>query len=375
MHLKSLSLENFKNYADLSLDFDDHSPIFLVGKNGQGKTNLLQAIVILALSKSFQSVPLSELVNWHSQDKALAEYFRIKADVETKEGTKQMEVFCGKSKKYPKTLKINELKTKPKDYVGNLRIVLFTPLDLNIVFLAPQLRRRYVNFFISQIDREYLDHLSEYQVYLRHRNKLLSSIQEGNGNDDQLDYWDEKLAAHGSYILWKRRDVFDLINEHLGQHYQKISSETVDLIIGWKKEWPANNVEGFQRVFYEYLKEKRKRDIEVGSTCGGPHREDFTFRMNDRNLADFGSRGECRSSILALKLSELALIKEITGDSPVVLFDDVFSELDEIRQKNLLKLFEADQVFITTTHLDFEIEGGVVWEVDNGEITLSPLAP
>lgn len=372
MKLQSLELTDFKNYSQLSVDFDEHSPIILVGKNGQGKTNFLQAIVVLALSKSYQSIALQELVNWQAPEgsEEIPEFFRIKGSLDSNDGHKEMEVFCGRVKKYPKTLKINDLKTKPKDYVGNLRIVLFTPLDLNIVFLAPQLRRRYVDLLISQIDRDYLDHLSDYQGYLKHRNKLLSAIQEWRSKESELDYWDENMAKHGAYVLWKRREVFGTLNKLLSKNYENISSENVELKIDWKKEWEAVQVSDLEQLFHEYLLSKRHRDIEAGSTCGGPHREDFVFSMNDRDLADFGSRGECRSSVLALKLSELELIKDVTGDSPILLFDDVFSELDEFRQKNLLNLFKADQVFISSTHLDFAIENGVVWEVEEGGIIL-----
>jgi len=376
MHLKSLELTNFKNYSDLKVDFNDHSPIILIGMNGMGKTNFLQAMVILALSKSFQALPLKEFVNWNSeaQLQGLPDFFRIKGTVVTDEKTKELEVVCGKTRKYPKTLKIDGLKMKPKQYIGNLRIVLFTPQDLNIIYLSPQLRRRYVNLLISQIDPDYLEHLSQYQVFIKHRNKLLQAIQEQKTGADQLDYWDEKLAEHGSYLLWKRREVFNQLNEELSQHYESISSEQVKLEINWSKDWPAAGLDEFRENFQGYLLEKRPVDISIGNSCFGPHREDFSFSMNDRDLADSGSRGECRSAILALKLTELSFIKKITNDSPVVLFDDVFSELDESRQKNLLNLFEADQVFITSTHLDFQPENGVLWEVSDGNILSSKSA-
>lgn len=371
MRLNSLKLSNFKNYAELSMDFDDDSPIVLIGKNGQGKTNFLQAIVILALSKSFQGVALKEMVNWYSgaEEQGLPSFFRINGNISSKAGEQDLEVFCGKTKKYSKTLKINDLRTKPKDYIGNFRIVLFTPQDLNIIFLSPQLRRRYIDLLISQIDRDYLEHLSSYQVFIKHRNKLLQSIRDGKSSTDQLDHWDEKIALHGSYILWKRREVFTELNNKLTSEYEKISGEPVALIVSWKKDWEGKEVEDFHRTFADYLLEKRQRDIDCGSTRGGPHREDFEFMMDGRCLAESGSRGECRSAILALKLAELNFIKDLTAECPVVLFDDVFSELDEDRQKNLLKLFEADQVFITATHLDFELKKGTIWNVDAGKIS------
>lgn len=376
MKLLSLQLENFKNYHQLSFDFGDVNPVVLIGNNGQGKTNFLEAIVVLALSKSFQPLALKEMVNWHlSEEKTgLPEYFRIRGTIETGTGIQELEVFCGKTRKYPKTLKVNDLKVKPQDYIGQLRIVLFTPQDLNIIMLSPALRRRYVDLMLSQVDRDYLKRLSKYQVVVKHRNKLLGMIQEKKSSSDELDYWDDQLIEHGSYVLWKRRKVFEALNHSVAEHYKQISHEEVELQLVWKKEWGSGGSENgsadHERItkdFREYVFEKRTRDILVGSTCGGPHREDFFFQMNGRNLAEFGSRGECRSTILALKLAELEFIKETTGESPLLLFDDVLSELDPDRQQNLLELFDTDQVIITSTHLDGDLKEGV-WNVLNGKL-------
>ncbi|MDF2378703.1 MAG: DNA replication/repair protein RecF [Candidatus Gracilibacteria bacterium] len=377
MRITSLQLENFKNYEKLSFSFGDTNPTVLIGNNGQGKTNFLEAIVVLALSKSFQPLALKEMVNWYlsEAETGLPEFFRITGTVEAKGGESQLEVFCGKTRKYPKTLKVNDLKVKPKDYIGTLRIVLFTPQDLNIIMLSPTLRRRYVDLMISQVDKVYLEHLSKYQLVVKHRNKLLGAIQEKTSSADELGYWDEQLVEHGSYLLWKRREVFGVLNQRLAEQYQKISGEKVELEVVWKKEWGrGENFENHMDLgdlvseFNEYISEKRFRDIATGSTCGGPHREDFFFQMNERNLANFGSRGECRSTILALKLAELSFITETTGESPVLLFDDVLSELDPDRQQNLLELFDTDQVIITSTHLDGEKSEGV-WEVKGSELT------
>lgn len=374
MRLVSLHIENFKNYGRLTVDLSEKNLVLLIGKNGQGKTNFLEAIVLLALSKSYYPSPLSEFVNWNlrEQDSGLPEYFRVQCQIHAADGSRtSLEVGCGKTKKFPRVLKVNEIKVSPHEYIGNLKIVLFTPQDLNMIFLSPQLRRRYVNVFISQIDPEYLQHLSQYQVILKHRNKLLESLQSGQSKLDELDYWDEQLVSHGSYLLWKRRVLFQEFNQRLSHHYEKISSEKVDFQLHWKKVWTGENLQDISNSFSSYIFEKRKRDIDAGLTCGGPHREDFQFSMNGKDLADFGSRGECRSSILALKLCESEYIQKTSGETPLVLFDDVFSELDLDRQKSLLQLFSAEQVFITTTHLDFTREDATIWTVKGGELELS----
>lgn len=369
MRLQSLHLENFKNYHRLSADFSGKDVVILIGMNGQGKTNFLESIVLLSLSKNYYSTALADFVNWSARgnETGLPEYFRIRGEYVSSNGkNNELELACGNGKNYTKVLKVNGLKVKPHEYIGHLKIVLFTPQDLNMVFLAPQIRRRYVNIFISQIDPEYLRNLSEYQVILKHRNKLLGYVRENSSRVMELDYWDEKLSNHGAYLLWKRRLLFRDFNRVLSENYGLISSQTVDYKLVWKKDWDSSNLDTVRESFSNYLFEKRSRDIECGSTLGGPHREDFVFEMNGRNLADFASRGECRSAVLALKLAEADFIKTTTGDSPVVLFDDVFSELDVDRQKNLLKLFSAEQVFISTTHLDFSRENASVFEVKEG---------
>jgi DNA replication and repair protein RecF len=371
MKLQSLKLSHFKNYAQLDLDLSDKSLLILVGDNGQGKTNLLESIVVLALSKSFTGRALATMVNWdfREDETGLPEIFRITAKLESTKTSQQLEVLSGRTRKYPKTLKVDDLKTKPKDYVGLLRIVLFTPQDLNMIMLAPQLRRRYTNILISQIDPKYLESLSQYQVILKQRNKLLTAVKEKRSQRDELEYWDFRLVEHGAYLLWKRREVFNALNASLSEYYQKLSHEENDLQLVWKKDWECEDLEAFQVKFFDYLQEKRFRDIEAESTCGGPHREDFSFQMHGRALSEYGSRGECRSAILAVKLAELDYITSLTGETPIVLFDDVFSELDVHRQKHLLSLFEAEQVIISTTHLDYELEGASVMKVENGTVT------
>lgn len=367
MKLLGLQLEHFKNYERLSVDLSDKKILILVGKNGHGKTNFLESIVVLALSKGFSSTALTPLISWSSKEAetGLPEYFRVLGQVQTSAGRTDLEV--GTSNR-TKSLKINGVKTKPYDYIGHLRVVLFTPQDLNMVMLSPQLRRKYINVFLSQIDPEYLKHLGQYQAVLKHRNKLLDRLRE-TGKLDELDYWDDQLAEYGAYLLWKRRQVFSSLNQRLSINYEKISHQAVEFFLEWKKPWPEASLQELHRSFRDYLESKRSRDIEAGTTCGGPHREDFVFQMNGRNLANFASRGECRSAVLSLKMAEADYMKEVTGETPVVLFDDVFSELDVDRQKNLLELFEVDQVIISTTHVDFVPEGAVVWQVENGTIT------
>src|SRR5690606_23228196 len=183
MRLLSLQIEHFKNYRQLTVDLTGKGVVLLVGKNGQGKTNFLESIVLLALSKGTSSTRLPDLVNWNlrEQESGLPEYFRLQCEVQSADDTVTLlEVGCGRTKKFPRVLKVNEVKVGPHEYIGHLKLVLFTPLDLNMVFLSPQLRRRYINIFMSQIHPQYRLHLSHYQVIVKHRNKLLESTRDGH---------------------------------------------------------------------------------------------------------------------------------------------------------------------------------------------------
>ena len=239
-----------------------------------------------------------------------------------------------------------------------------------MILLAPQLRRRYMDIFISQTDSVYLHHLSQFQTVLKQRNSLLSAIQENRSRSEELAFWDEQMGNHGGYVLWKRRQVVEYMNHKLSSHYESIGREAVHFQLLWKSSWNVEATpEATQQHFFDYLQNKRQRDIAAETTCGGPHRDDFSFQMNGRDLAEFGSRGECRTAVLALKLTEMEYIKELTGDPPVLLFDDVFSELDINRQQQFLEQCDAEQVIISTTHVEYPLPDATIWKVQNGTIT------
>lgn len=377
MRIRSLRLEHFRNYHRLDVVFPESKILLLVGDNGQGKTNFLESLVILALSKSYQPMPLKEMVNWylHEEQTGLPAVLRLKCDIEYADKLQQLEISCGRTASFPRTLKADGAKVAPRDYIGHLHIVLFTPQDLNLMMLAPRWRRRYADVFLSQLDREYVEQARQYRNILMQRNRLLESVRLGQSQASELDPWDQSLATAGGYLLWKRRQVWKAFGELLSEQYAKMSGAKSTLQLHWKKDWPDGAHEAVTKAFSDYLSFKRARDIEVGRTCGGPHRDDFSFVLNGRDLAQYGSRGECRSAVLALKMAEIEYIKRITGESPVVLLDDVFSELDVSRQKNLLQSLEADQIIVTTTHVEFEVADAVVWKVREGEISsLTPSA-
>jgi DNA replication and repair protein RecF len=361
MRIRQLKLENFRNYRRLTFDFPEDETVVITGNNGLGKTNFLEAIYVLAVTKSFQSHQFEELISWDADEEM--RYLRVNGRIQIAENALDLEVFSGASRQYPKTLKMNDVKRKAQDYVGNFLVSTFTPSDTNLVYLSPQIRRRYVDILLSQIDREYLTALLSYRQCLLQRNRLLRDIDGRPKREGELQYWDEQLATFGATILMRRRRCFDELNQRIVKHYEALSNEQVKLEMKWKS-WRSVEIGGrepeeVQRSLLRYLVDERKRDISAGSTCGGAHREDFEFVMDGRNLREFGSRGECRSVILSLKMAEIDLIEKVKGELPVMLLDDVFSELDHDRQERLMTFIKNQQVIMTTTGVDLEFRGGI----------------
>jgi DNA replication and repair protein RecF len=364
MRISKLELEHYRSYELLAYEFSNNPVTVIVGNNGLGKTNFLESIFLLALTKSFQGKKLEEIIMWDE------EWARVVGSIESCKGSKELEVFWGFGRHYPKSLKVNGSKNKAADYVGNLLVTLFSPQDLNMIHGPPQLRRRFFDVMLSQIDREYLTSLLEYRKLLRQRNKLLSNIKDGVSKAGELDFWDAQMAKHGTVLVSKRQEATDVINGYLGGDYDSIAvgqDRYPELLIMWTKQWSEHDT---QSAIAEYFLSNRRRDIAVAGTCGGPHREAFSILMNNRNMAEFASRGECRTLVLSLKLGERRFIKEQTGDMPVLLLDDVLSELDTDRQKNVLELFDSEQTIITATHIEGALDSHHVHVVDVEEFAL-----
>jgi len=359
MYLKTLQLENFRNYKNLKLTFNENQVTVLIGKNAQGKTNLLESIYSLALTKSFRSKKNFDQICWNR------EHSRIKGQINNKNGEQNLEIFCSKAPSCQKVLKLNESKVKSLDFIGNLNIVIFTPDDINLISLSPSIRRKYLNMIISQVDKIYLQDLIEYSKIIKQRNALLPLIKEKRAKEDEIFYWDEMLVAYGSRIIKKRQSIIKYFNENLTNFYKQISNTKDNL----KIRYTANIT---PEKFEEKLKSRLKKDIIFCKTSIGPHRDDISFYLNNKDIQEFGSRGEYRSTILSLKFAEISYIKHKTDDYPLLLLDDVFSELDKIRQEQFFASIENCQTIITTTHKpeNFKkyLEKAVIHNVEEGEV-------
>ena len=359
MRVNSLKTKSFRNLRNADITFGQEPLCAFIGVNGQGKTNVLEAIYLCALSKSFRTRVNSDLIRFD------ADFCSVKAAVSVEDDDKELELIVTREPAQ-KVMKINGVKTKSADFVATLKAVFFSPDDLSEMAFAPRLRRRYLDVLLSQLDRGYLDALLNYQEVIRHRNALLKKLKEGSAKRGELEFWDEKIAVLALDITAKRADLITSLKEDVQERYKAISgsSDIVNIIYD-------SEVTGIKdkEIFLEKLRKGYDRDIENGATRLGPHRDDLKFDLNDHDMAYFASRGEWRSLVLALKFAEIDLLEKRVGEKPILLLDDVFSELDDLRQKYLFTAIQNTQTFVTTTHREF-LTGmeAKVFEVKDGII-------
>ncbi len=348
MRLKTLKLEAFRNHKTLELSFGkDNKITHIVGPNARGKTNILEAIYLLALTKSFRGTSQTDLIKWEH------DYARVSAELESNRENFTLEVFIGNPPNPGRSLKKNNVKISSYKFIGNCQIVFFHPEDLNILYLGPDLRRKYIDVLNIQINPGYYRSLRAYKKILEQRNSLLKSIKEGFAGEENLNVWDQQLIEQGSIIMGERQKSLDFFNQKFSETYRKISKNDDRVEIKYKSyfEFETNIKESFA----SRLNNVRQRDISATVTTVGPHRDDFEISLNQKPIHVHASRGEYRSILLAMKLLELDFYKTKTGETPVLLLDDVFSELDTDRQKTLLENITDCQTILTATHLDDQI--------------------
>ncbi|MBN1494848.1 DNA replication/repair protein RecF [Candidatus Peregrinibacteria bacterium] len=368
MRIHQISLENFRNYEKFTAEFDDSINLFL-GDNAQGKTNFLEAITVLSLAKSFRTSDHSSLIGW---DK---DFLRIKGVATKNSDEINLEFFAGNSaadsassrKNVKKSLKKNGISVPVKDFIGAINIVLFHPEDLNMLYLSPSLRRKYLNTLLSQIDPEYFECLVNYNRILKQRNKLLALIVDGKAKKNELSSWDVGLAENGLYVQKKRKDYVEFLNTYLIKNYKLISN--IEHNIKVKYHSTIDMLEPSVENYSVILDLARDADLRYRKTEKGIHRDDLHIFFDNHHISEFASRGEIRTLLIALKLAEIEFIENFTGEKPVLLLDDVFSELDKSRQNFLLNAISGFQSFISATHLDFPLDGAKKFNISTGNIT------
>jgi DNA replication and repair protein RecF len=369
VRLQQLHLSGFRNYRRLALNLPAGTAVFC-GDNGQGKSNLLEAVYLLATSRSFRTRADRELLNWDQVDEGspAGVFARVAALVERANGGVRLDVViavapdaerkeAGNGLPTRKQIMVNGVKRQPAELVGQLMVTLFTPADVDLVLGPPDLRRRYLDLTLSQTDRAYFRALTGYQRVLVQRNSLLRMLREGHGRTEQLNFWNEELQRTAGYILDKRAAAITRMGQLLGPNYALLSGEATEIGLRYVSSLEESpDGDGARSTAERYgaaLLRLRSREIAAGMSLLGPHRDDLAFLLGGRPLASAGSRGQIRLATVALKLAEVALMREVTGETPVLLLDDVLSELDRRRRALLLAALSSDQqVLITATDLE-----------------------
>ena len=364
MIVKSIELFHFRNYENLSLTFDDGTNI-LYGDNAQGKTNILEAIYISGTSKSHKGSRDRELIRFGEQEA------HIRTVVEKDEREFQIDIHLKKNK--AKGIAINRMPIKKaSDLFGILHIIFFSPEDLNMIKNGPAERRKFLDVELCQLDKIYLSDLSNYNKALNQRNQLLKDIYFRPDLKDTLPVWDMQLLKYGKSIIQRRRQFVEEIGGIAAGIHHKIS--------GGREELHLRYEPNIEDIFFEdELIRAKEKDLKTGQTSVGPHRDDLKISVGDIDMRRFGSQGQQRTCALSLKLSEIQLVERTIHDTPVLLLDDVLSELDKNRQNYLLDNINDTQTMITCTGLDefvknrfslhsvFEVIDGKVFEKSNLE--------
>lgn len=357
MVIKSLELADFRNYETLNIQFDRGTNI-LYGNNAQGKTNILEAIYLSSTTKSHKGSRDQETIRFGCGEAHIRTY------LEKDSAEYRVDMHLRKNKS--KGIAIDGQKIKrAAELLGLLKVVFFSPEDLSIIKNGPAERRHFIDMELCQLDNLYLHDLNHYNKTLNQRNKLLKDLYFSPELKDTLSVWDEQLVLYGSKITQRRSRFIEQLNEIIYGIHKKLSGGKEELIIKYEPDTRPEE-------YGEKLALNRDRDIRLKQTSSGPHRDDVSFLANGIDIRRFGSQGQQRTAALSLKLSEIELVKKIAEDSPVLLLDDVLSELDSSRQNYLLNSIGGIQTIITCTGLDEFInnrfEMGRVYNVMNGAI-------
>ncbi|NMA48955.1 MAG: DNA replication/repair protein RecF [Tissierellia bacterium] len=342
MIIEGIKLINFRNYNNLSVLFNPNINI-MIGRNAQGKTNLLEAIYICSTGRSFRTSRDREIIKFEKGEAYVG------ANLKVGELEKLTEIKLHREKS--KRIKVNKIELKSyKELNTGLKVVVFSPEDLKLIKEGPNLRRSYLDSSISQLKPLYYYNLNRYYKILIQRNNLLKSIRYKSNLPDLIEVFDIQMARFGSLIILERESYINrlLIEAKINHNVITKNMEILDIQYLRSIEDGKSLIE-IETCFLKILKESIKKDIETGTTNNGPHRDDFAISINGKDSKTYASQGQQRSIVLTLKLSEVEMIKKDTGYNPILLLDDVYSELDEERRIHLTKLFSKMQTFITLT--------------------------
>ncbi len=357
MIIKSIELENFRNYDRLYINFDEHTTI-LYGDNAQGKTNILEAAYISGTSKSHKGSRDKEIIKFDKNES------HIKTIISKNERDYQIDIHLKKNKS--KGIAINRVPIKKAaDLFGLINIIFFSPEDLNIIKNGPSERRKFMDAELCQLDKIYLSDLTNYNKALNQRNALLKEMIYKPQLKETLPVWDEQLIAYGKKIIKRRQQFVNDINIIVNDIHSSITSGKENINVSYDP-----NIEDI--FFLDELVKNKEKDMKFCQTSVGPHRDDIKITVDNIDIRKYGSQGQQRTCALSLKLSEIKLVENTIGDKPILLLDDVLSELDKNRQSDLLDTLIDTQTVITCTGIDEFVRNrfrlNTVYKVENGSI-------
>lgn len=357
MIIKSIELSNFRNYGKLDIHFDRETNI-LYGDNAQGKTNILEAAYLSGTTKSHKG----------SRDREIIQFGQSESHIRTvvQKNDKEYQIDMHLRKNGTKGVAVNKIPVKKASEIfGILNIVFFSPEDLSIIKNGPSERRRFIDLELCQLDKLYLSDLSSYNRVLNQRNRLLKELVYKQELADTLPVWDTQLLEYGRRVIKKRRQFLEELSGIISEIHSKISGGKERLVLKYEP-----NIDDI--FFEDELLNARKKDMKLCQTTVGPHRDDMLFSIDDVDIRKFGSQGQQRTSALSLKLSEISLVKKLIKNTPVLLLDDVLSELDSKRQNYLLNSIKDIQTIITCTGLEEFVKNrfqiNKIFHVVNGEV-------
>lgn len=357
MIIKSLELKDFRNYETLAINFGPGINI-LYGDNAQGKTNILEAIYLAATTKSHRGTRDGDIIRFGSEEGHIR-IMLFKNDVDTK-----LDIHLRKAKTKGIAIDGKKIK-KAAELLGLLNVVFFSPEDLNIIKNGPGERRRFTDMELCQLDDFYLYNLNNYNKIVNQRNTLLKDVYFNPSLKETIEIWDSQLVSYGSKVIERRKSFTDQLNEVIGPVHEKLSGGRESLRIIYD---PNVEIEDYERE----LSSSTERDIKSKMTNVGPHRDDFIFMIGDLDIRKFGSQGQQRTAALSLKLAEIEIVKRLINDTPILLLDDVLSELDSGRQQFLLESIGDVQTIITCTGVeDFvnsRLEIDKLFNISNGAL-------
>ena len=363
--ISQLFLTNFRSFQELNLQLSPGIIVFH-GDNAQGKTTLLEAIYLLAIARSFRAENEREVVNFDAakrgeqglvgglilqEDEPISVYVGYQSVILSGSGISSSEDNNSIGYSVRKQIRVNKIPRTSSQLIGQVSAVLFSAEDIDLVYGSPARRRRFLNILISQADSAYVSSLQRYQRVIQQRNQLLKSIRENRSEIGELEYWDEQLVSEGTQIIVKRQLCMSTLSELCLEHHKSLGeSDTCFQIEYMPSVKPGRNESETSTYFSESLNDLRKREIRSATTLIGPHRDDFSMMDGVRDLGTFSSRGEARTSALILRLAEASYLSDRRGDPPIVLLDDVLSEMDVNRRTRVMaKLRDYPQSIITTT--------------------------